>query len=318
MASDAGKAIRVPLETALVARKYFLDGMQKSEIALEFGISRFKVARLLEEAKSAGIVRIWVDLPTEVDVGLGEELARRYGLRQVIVAKSVEDLPGATGEMMARLAAEFLMSTLRPDDTLGISWGSTVARVIDEIDSLPAVDIVQMVGGVRSSALDTNGGELVRRLTQVGAGRAFPLMVPLIVDSAATAVALKNDAAIADVFKRFHHLSLALVGVGSWEPAQSSLLTELPPGDHAEARNNGAVADVCGIIVDADGGVVESAVGARTLSIGFEQLKETATVLAVAGGIDKAHAVQAAMKSGLVDVLVTDSDCATGILASVL
>ncbi|MCW2703257.1 MAG: transcriptional regulator, DeoR family, partial [Blastococcus sp.] len=37
--------------TASIARRYYLDGRSKVEIAEEFGLSRFKVARLLDAAR---------------------------------------------------------------------------------------------------------------------------------------------------------------------------------------------------------------------------------------------------------------------------
>ena len=41
-----------------VARRYYLDDRSKIEIAAELKLSRFKVARLLELARSSGIIRI--------------------------------------------------------------------------------------------------------------------------------------------------------------------------------------------------------------------------------------------------------------------
>ena len=60
--------------TVVAARRYFLDGASKSEIAEELGISRFKVARLLEAARRDGIVRIEIGTPSDIDVELSTEL----------------------------------------------------------------------------------------------------------------------------------------------------------------------------------------------------------------------------------------------------
>ncbi len=49
--------------TASVARRYYLDGRSKIEIAEEFALSRFKVARLLETARASGLVRDRDQLP---------------------------------------------------------------------------------------------------------------------------------------------------------------------------------------------------------------------------------------------------------------
>ena len=37
---------------ASVARRYYIEGLSKTEIADEYGLSRFKIARLLETARS--------------------------------------------------------------------------------------------------------------------------------------------------------------------------------------------------------------------------------------------------------------------------
>jgi DNA-binding transcriptional regulator LsrR (DeoR family) len=308
--------VPVPLETALVAHRYYLENLSKSDIAHQLGISRFKVARLLDEAKAAGIVRIEVELPEELDLELGAHIQKQCGARLVLVLKDGDGSVDTVARGMAHVGAEYLMNAVGASDVLGLSWGATVARVIDKVDSLPAVDCVQMVGGVRSSGLDTNGSELVRRLSQVAQSEAYPLMAPLIVESELTATALRNDAAIADVMGRYSQITFALVGIGSWDPMQSSLVGEMSGEDSREARESGAVADVCGIILSHDGTPTPTGVQHRTLSIGFDELRAVQTVLAVAGGADKAQAVSAALRSGLVDVLVTDSRCATAMVAN--
>lgn len=302
------------LQAALVARRFYLDERQKSEIADEFGISRFKVARLLDEAKQAGIVRIYVDMPTQADTELGERLAAMFGLRHALVTPVPRDNPQASDTMVANLAADYLKSTLSSEDVLGITWGTSVARVIDEIDLLPAIDTVQMVGGVRSSGLDTNGTELVRRLSDVSGGGAFPLMAPLLVDSPTTAKALRSEAAVSQAMDQFDRLSVAVVGVGSWTPRRSSLIDELRDSDFHALLEAGAVADVGAVVLDVHGRLLDSPISQRTLSITLPELCAIPTVIAVAGGIDKVEAIRAVLSSGLVDVLATDSLVATTLL----
>src|SRR5947207_13927115 len=58
------------LLTARLARRYYIDGVSKSDIAEEFGLSRFKVARMLEKARSSGLVRIELHYDGEIDLAL--------------------------------------------------------------------------------------------------------------------------------------------------------------------------------------------------------------------------------------------------------
>ena len=66
---------------ATVARRYYLEGVSKSDIAVEIGLSRFKVARMLERARATGLVRIELDTPGQINPDLSERLRAAHGLR---------------------------------------------------------------------------------------------------------------------------------------------------------------------------------------------------------------------------------------------
>src|SRR3954466_6641900 len=80
--------------TASVARRYYIDGRSKVEIADEFRLSRFKVARLLESARASGLVRIDIDSPGSIDVGLSGQVQDAFGLQHAIVVDTLDDHPG--------------------------------------------------------------------------------------------------------------------------------------------------------------------------------------------------------------------------------
>ena len=71
--------------TATAARRYYLDGASKSDIAAELGVSRFKVARLLDRARATGLVRIELDARGDLDLDLSVRLKASYGLRHCVV-----------------------------------------------------------------------------------------------------------------------------------------------------------------------------------------------------------------------------------------
>src|SRR3974390_1041315 len=77
---------------ARVARQYYLEGVSKVDIADRLGISRFRVARLLDSARDAGMVRIEIGLPGgSLDAGLSAELCSAFGLRQAFVFNLPDD-----------------------------------------------------------------------------------------------------------------------------------------------------------------------------------------------------------------------------------
>ena len=302
------------LEAAMVARRYYIDDRHKNEIATEMGISRFKVARLIEEAKASGIVRISIDMPAELDLELGQRLADAFGFQRAIVARNFDDDPVAIGALLGSASAAYLTNVISDADVLGISWGSTLTRTVDAIRSLAPAEIVQLVGGVHAAALETSGVELVRRLAEKSNGRAFPLHAPLLVRTPEMASELRSDPSLAETIGRFPRLTKALVGIGSWAPAMSSLYSEFTPDERAALLAGGAIGDICTLVFDGDGNALESEPLRRSMGISLDELRRVPEVIAVAGSPAKARAIAAILRSGVVHTLVTDHSTANSLL----
>ncbi len=301
---------------ALAARRFYLDGRTKKQIADEFGVSRFKVARILDQALRDGIVRIKVAEPPELDVELAEQVAQRFGLRQVLVLRP-DDATGSTAtHRLGQVCAQVLAERLGDGDVLGVSWGRTLHTLIDALPPLPAATVVQIVGSVPSADLNVNSLELVRRLGQSTHGAVFALHVPMVLDSPQLAASLRVDEHVAATVARYDDLTCAVVGIGAWRPGGSSLRSALTPDLVAELDACGAVADVCSTVVDADGNVVGDEVSARCVAITSAQLCAVPDVIGVAGGEHKGAAIAAAARAGLVGRLITDTAAAVAMLTA--
>ena len=177
------------------------------------------------------------------------------------------------------------------------------------------VDVVQLVGGVRAPAAGVAGVELVRRVAERTGGHAFPLHAPLIVGSAEIAEQLRADASLADAVGRFAKVSVAVIGIGSWEVGNSALLEELGDDERSALADAGAVADICGIVVDRTGAPVDASPADRTIGIRLDELRRIPEIVAVAVGSDKAGAIEAVLRGGFVSTLVTDAATARAMLS---
>jgi DNA-binding transcriptional regulator LsrR (DeoR family) len=71
-----------------VARRYYLQEQSKVDIAALLGISRFKVARLLNEAKSTGLVRIEIVNRWGIEAELSAIVQDELGLRHCVVVEA--------------------------------------------------------------------------------------------------------------------------------------------------------------------------------------------------------------------------------------
>ena len=303
--------------TVLAARRYFLDGASKSEIAQELGISRFKVARLLDDARRDGIVRIEIGAPPEIDVELSTELAARYGLRDALVVRTMDGPDDFKREQLGRACAELLTETLEAHDVLGISWGRTLHAMVGHLSRLPACAVVQIVGSVPTLELDVNSMEVVRRVADCAGGPVYPLPVPLLVDSPEMAAALRSDPHVHKTIAMFDQLTKAVVGIGAWTASGSTVRSALPEELAAALDAAGAVADVCSNVLDASGREIRAGgLPGRLIAISPDQLRAVPDVVAIAGGAQKAPAILAALRSGLIHQLITDEEAARLLLAS--
>jgi DNA-binding transcriptional regulator LsrR (DeoR family) len=300
----------------IAARRYFLDGATKSEIATELGISRFRVARLLDLARSRGVVRIEIALDPSVDAVLSRELAAAMGIRNTVVARTLEGPESSERTQLGRLAAEILAETVDGHDVLGISWGRTLHAMVDHLPRLPACAVVQLVGSVPSLELRVNSLELVRRVAERAQGPVYPLHVPLIVDSPETAAALRADPHVARTLAVFPAITRAVVGIGAWTPTGSTVRASVSAADAKAIDAAGVVADMCSVLLDANGGEVRvRGLPERSIAISIEQLRAVPDVLAIASGASKAPSIHAALRSGLVHRLITTETTARELLA---
>lgn len=303
------------LEAALVARRFYIMGKQKSEIADELGISRFKVARLLDDARDAGMVHITIDMPSEIDVELGEQVAARWGIRRCLPVTTLGADEDATA-IVSQAAARYLDDTLSPDDVVGLSWGRTLTETVGAMTARSGADAVQLVGGIRVGVGTVGGAELVRRFAAISGGTAHALNAPFLVGSARMASTLRSEASLRDTVSRFGRLSLAVVGVGAWQPPRTAIIEEISATERDALLAAGACADICGVILDAAGRPLASSLSSRVVGATIDELRSIPQIVAVAAGAAKTAAVEAALRSGLVSTLVVDGGIARRLLSA--
>lgn len=319
--ADEGMPERAPAESAeradgsfkaLLAREHYLEGLSKVELARRHALSRFQVARLLSEAFAEGIVRIEI-----VDPGAAgqahHQLAQRLGLRSatLVPAAGVDGMRVAIAGQIARL----LPAHLREGGRLGVAWSRTLMHLPDQLDALPAVDVVQLVGPVSASGYSSaHPSALVHALGASAGGRVWALPTPLMVDSAQVATSLRAMEEVRSALDAADALDVAAVSIGAWAEGASTLWARLTEAERRQAREAGVVAEICGILLDRRGAVWHSAIEDRVIGVRPDQLRR-ARVVAAAPAIGRPEAVVAAARSGLVDDVVLPAELAQQIMA---
>jgi DNA-binding transcriptional regulator LsrR (DeoR family) len=305
------------VEAAAIARRYFLQDRSKMEIAEEFGISRFKVSRILDRARATGLVRITIDLPAAIDAELSDRLRAAYSLRHAIVVTSPAEPEHVLRANLGEIAADLLGELVEEDDVLGISWGRTLNVMTASLKVLARCTVVQLTGAAGAVDVTENSVEIVRRLASVSGGPAFPIYAPLIVDTAETAAAIRRQPQVAEAMANFDRLTKAVVAIGSWDPPNSQLRDAMAVQEREALRALGVRAEICATLVDDDGRAVAGNLMERAIAISAAQLRRIPEVIAVAGGPTKAAAIRAVLAGGFITSLVTDTAAAAALLEDV-
>jgi DNA-binding transcriptional regulator LsrR (DeoR family) len=312
------------VQAAAMARRFYLEGRSKVQIAEEFGVSRFRVARILETAVERDLVRIEIRVPTDLDAERSEALRARFGLHHAIVVNTPErdGVPDPTG--LGVFAARLLSEVVSEGDVLGLAWGRAVMETAAAIESLPRCMVVQLTGVYDAGPTVTGtpgvppGGagsvEAVLRTAQVGGGEALPVYAPLVLPDSGTVSTLRAQGSAARAFEQFDNVTLAVMSIGGWDSGISTVYDSLDEVSRRQYAELGVVGEMAAHLFDANGRRIGRDLSARCLAIDTERLRRVPEVLAIAGGIRKARAIAAVLRSGLITSLVTDAVVANHLL----
>ncbi len=298
---------------------YYLSDINKSEIALSLGISRFKVSRLIDQARQDGIVQIKILEPLSTSATLEEQLEKRFNLYQAVVVNTSDQSDQTIVRAIGRVAAERLFNLLKDGDVLGITWGATVNEVVK---ALPAksntkLDVVQITGGLNQMALDINPIDLVRRVAERYDAASHVLFAPAIVRDQIARQGLLSDVNIHKTIEMFDRVNVALSGIGAFSSRTFSNLLKsgyISLDELNRLKELKAVGDVFAHIFDIQGTICDLNLDQMIIGMNIEQLRNVQYSIGVAGGIQKSIAILGALRGQFINVLVTDHNTAQDIL----
>jgi DNA-binding transcriptional regulator LsrR (DeoR family) len=313
----AGLSADRPSEVVLaarVARQFYLEGVSKVDIADQLGISRFRVARLLDSARETGLVRIEIGLPGGIlDAGLSAELCSAFGLKHAFVFNFPDDQLSLR-QQLGEAAGQVLMDLIKPGDILGLTWSRTLSGLAAALTQLPPCPIVQMTGAVPPPD-GRDLLELVRSVARVSGGPAHVFYAPMLLDDAQTAAAIRRQGDIADAFGLVPKVTMAVVAIGAWAAGLSTIYDAVTPAEREAMAALGVGAELAGVFISTDGRLVTTPLDSRMIVTPGPLLAQVPFVLAVAYDPAKSAAVRAAIRGGLVHGLVTHTSLARALLS---
>ena len=303
---------------AAVARRHYLAGRSKIEIAGELGISRFKVARLLDIARERGMVRIEIVAEGDIDLDRSARLQETFGLRHAIVVDGTGLDFQTLSENLAEATSRLLSEILVEDDVLGLPWARSIDIVTRSLRHLPPVDVVQLSGAMEVPGVNSSAVDIVRRAAQATGGSSSIFHAPLLLDDDVAASTIRRDGLVARGLAQAARVTTAVMGIGTWAPGLSTIYDAVSPADREECTAAGVVGEIAGRFFDANGRLIDPPLSDRIITIRAEHLRDIREVIGIVSGRPKANAVGAALRGGLVNALVVDIVHADALLEDAL
>lgn len=299
-----------------VAKAYYLEDRSKVQIAEDTGLSRWQVARVLNDAREEGLVTIRVADEDAPQGGPAGELRQALGVRHAVVAPGRALRPDAGVAAVAQALATYLGEEVRPGESVAIGWSRVIEAMPAKLQRLAPCDVVQLAGALTFSGDRVGSVEVIRQVARTAGGTAYPVYAPLVAPTGDIAASLLAAPEIADVMKRAARADHAVIGIGTWTKEGSSILPLLPADLVRRTAAAGAAAVISGRVMDDDGRPLDVGVDERIVGLTLGQLRSVPSIVGTCVGAHRAGAVRSAIRAGLIDVLIVDESLARALLDS--
>lgn len=293
-----------------------VQGMTQAQAAELFGVTRLKVNKSLAEARERGIVRVTINSTLGPCVDLENQLRNRFDLISATVAPVGRKdfrlhtiLGAALGQFLNRLLE-------RPDIKLfGMSWGNTLNMATRFMEPLnrPDLEIASVMGGLTKGS-DVNSYEITTRLADLCNAAHSYFTAPVYASSMASREILEQQQEFKGSIEKIRAADGLALAAGDMK--NSLLLADGLPEDVRvqDLIDAGAVGDIMGYFLAADGSMIDHDINARVLGIGLDDLNDLPNVVVAAGGVIKVPIIGAILNRKCVNHLVTDEHAARQLL----
>ncbi len=318
MATTTAKRREIDESLAIrAAWLHYAGGLTQAEVAERIGVSPVKAHRLVNWAAQNGAVKVSVVGEIADCVRLEVEIAGRFGLKGCEVVPDLGEV-GLPLRALGAAGAAFLQREIaqRPGGVIGVGHGRTLAAAVEQ---MPPFDpqgtrFVSLLGGLARNYA-ANPHDVMHRLAGRSGAEAYVLPLPFFANSSADREVLLAQPGVREVFDMGARADLMLIGIGTTEPDAQLVASRMIRAEEiAEVTRGGAVGEMLGHFLDAQGRPVATGLSERTVAPPLAVLRDR-RVVALAGGPDKVAAIAAVLRGGWLDGLITDEATAQALAA---
>lgn len=311
---DLSEEVRFRVRAAWL---YHIEGMTQNTIAEHLGVTRLRVNRAIQEALHEGIVRISIHSRLTPCLELEKALKKAFNLKNVVVSPApIEDRNAV--KIVGTELAGYLHNFLRQKSTklFGVGWGETLNYAVQTINTgnRPDLEIISAFGTLPRGS-DFNSFGVATRLASAFSANCTYLPLPLYSSSRESRDIILVQEVFQEVFEKIRIADGIVVSTGDMSNRSLLIRHGIPRDvDVNELIEVGAVGDILGYFLDAEGRIIDHPIAERALGLNPFEYKGKGNTILAAGGRYKKKIILAALKSGIFDTLITEEGAAESVL----
>ncbi len=293
-----------------IASLYYTEGMTQHELSEKFNVSRATIGRILKKAQDDGVVSITVQHHPVLTEKLEKELKTYFHIDRVIIAPFLKE-NNLQIQAAASLASQYLDNVLKDNMTIAIGAGRNVSKVAEHKfvrRPVNALFISASGGTVQANDDNSNADYISRRFASKYQGRAEALYAPAYVSDVDLRIQIKNIPTVLHTLEKVRHADMAVIGIG--DVSEDSYMVRMGWFDQKEilqARKSGTVGDMMGYdFFDIHGQLVDIPIQGRVIGLSMQDLTNIPNVIAIAAESNKVIAILGALRSGVINTLITN------------
>lgn len=243
-------------------------------------------------------------------IELQEKLETTLGIKKMIIVPGNSTESESTLKEMGKITSRNIIDKIQPNDIVGITGGSTMANVADQMQKLDkALDVLVIParGGIGSD-LETQANAIAAKIAHKLGVKYKLLNIPDSLGKEALEVVMKNDE-IKESVDAVNNINILVFGIGRADTMANR--RKLPIEKIDSLLDSGAVAEAFGHYFDINGNEIWEY---ETIGISIDKYKNTRDVFGVAGGAEKAEAIIAISSLRKDITIITDESAAKKIL----
>lgn len=292
------------------ANLYYKQGLTQQEIANLMNLSRQTVSKLLNDALKENIVEIKIHDPEKDRTSLGKEICKKFGIQNCIVCGVSNKNETLRQMMTVKSAADYIGPLLKKgNQNIALSWGRSVQAFIKQLPDMNTVGntVFPLLGATDNENSYFSPNELTRELADKIGAKAKHAWFPYLPDSSEDRDMIKNLSYYKKMLQLWKSADIAILGIGNTE-----ILEIFGKTFGYQKNRHKAIGDIATHFFTEKGEFLD--LYENSLCADAEDLKAAKQTIAIACGNHKVTAIAGALRTNLIDTLITDEYTAKQIL----